>query len=134
MQHSSVAKDPVGEQVLDPTPKPLALAVSFPAQEVRSGVINSRPTPVSSVKPMETVSIPQPLKRRHELSKHPSEMVQMYQREENAVLAELIEVRQEIDTVKALLFRRQELIDWLEELTGAEKPDGLLESPKVGAC
>ena len=122
-------KDPVGGQVLDPTPKPLAFAASFPAQEVRSGVINSRSTPVGSVKPVEAVSIPQPLNRRHKLSKHPSEMVQMCQREENA---ELMKVRQEIDEVKALLCRRLEL-DWLEELTGAEKPDGLLESPEVGA-
>ena len=122
-------KDPVGGQVLDPTPKPLVFAASFPAQEVRSGVINSRFTPVSSVKPVEAVSISQPLKRRHKLSKHPSEMVQMCQREEKA---ELMKVRQEIDAVKALLCRRQEL-DWLEELTGAEKPDGLLESPEVGA-
>ena len=101
-------KDPVGGQVLDLTPKPLAFAASFPAQEVRSGVINSRSTPVSSVKPVEAVSIPQPLKRRHGFSKHPSEMVQMCQSEENA---ELMKVRQKIDTFKALLCRRQELMD-----------------------
>ena len=128
-------KDPVGGQVLDPTPKPLAFAASvypvarpatpvtspvmagtrctmvqhggahvavhriqpqvapaakpvrtqvirrassFPALEIRSGVINSRFTPVTSVKPMEAVSFPQPVERRHKLSKHPSEMVQMF--------------------------------------------------------
>ena len=38
-----------------------------------------------------------------------------------------MQVRQEIDEVKALLCWRQEL-DWLKELTGAEKPEGLLES------
>ena len=38
-----------------------------------------------------------------------------------------MEVRQEINEVKALLCRQQEL-DCLEELTGAEKPEGLLES------
>ena len=43
-----------------------------------------------------------------------------------------MEVRQEIDEVKALLCCRQEL-DWLEELTGAEKPEGLLESPEDDA-
>ena len=35
-------------------------AASSPALEVRSGVLNSRSTPFSSVKPMEAVSIPQP--------------------------------------------------------------------------
>ena len=44
-----------------------------------------------------------------------------------------MEVRQEIDEVKALLCRRQELMDCLEEMTGTEKPDGLLESPEVDA-
>ena len=43
-----------------------------------------------------------------------------------------MEVRQEIDEVKALLCRRLEL-DWLEELTGTEKPEGLLESPEDDA-
>ena len=43
-----------------------------------------------------------------------------------------MEVRQEIDEVKALLCRRQEL-DCLEELTGAEKSEGLLESPEDDA-
>ena len=43
-----------------------------------------------------------------------------------------MEVRQEIDKVKALLCRGQEL-DCLEELTGAEKPEGLLESPEDDA-
>ena len=94
-------KDPVGGQVLNPTPKPLAF----------------------------TVFVPQPLERRYELSRHPSEMVQMCQREENA---ELMKVCQKIDEVKALLCKWQEL-DWLEELTGAEKPDGLLESPEADA-
>ena len=122
-------KDPVGGQVLNPTPKPLAFTASFPAIEVKSGVINSRSTPVSSVEPMEAVFVPQPLERRYELSKHPSEMVQMCQGEENT---ELMEVRQEIDEVKALLCRRHEL-DCLEEMTGAEKPEGLLESPEAGA-
>ena len=95
-------KDPVGGQVLNPTPKPLAF----------------------------TVFVPQPLERIHKLSRHPSEMVQMCQREENV---ELMKVCQKIDEVKALLCKRQELIDWLEETTGAEKPDGLLESPEDGA-
>ena len=94
-------KDPVGGQVLNPTPKPLAF----------------------------TVFVPQPLERIHELSRHPSEMVQMYQREENS---ELMKVCQKIDAVKALLCKRHEL-DCLEETTGAEKPDGLLESPEAGA-
>ena len=127
-------KNPVGGQVLGPTPKPLAFAASvypvaspatpvttpvagtgctkvhhegayvavrhnqpqvapgaqpvpitvirrassFPALEVRSGVMNSRFTPVTSVKPMEAVSFPWPVERRHELSIHPSEMVQMF--------------------------------------------------------
>ena len=126
-------KDPVGGQVLDHTPKPLAFAASvypvaspaipvtspvvgtrctmvqhdgayvavrhtqpqvapgaqpvpttvirassFPAIVVKSGVINSRFTTVTSVKPMEAVSFPQPVERRHELSIHPSEMVQMF--------------------------------------------------------
>ena len=48
------------------------------------------------------------------------------------VYVELMEVRQEIDEVKALLCRRLEL-DCLEELTGAEKPEGLLESPEDDA-
>ena len=91
-------KDPIGGQVLNPTPKPLAFTASFPALEVKSGLINSRSTPVSSIK------------RRYELSIHPSEMVQMYQREENS---ELMKVRQKNDSVKALLCKRQELIDWL---------------------
>ena len=125
----SLPKDPVGGQVLNPTPKPLAFTASFPALEVKSGVINSRSTPVSSVEPMEAVFVPQPLERRHELSIHPSEMVQMCQGEENS---ELMKVCQKIDEVKALLCRRQEL-DCLEETTGAEKPDGLLESPEAGA-
>ena len=112
------------------TPKPLAFTASFPAQEVKSVVINSRSTPVSSVEPMEAVFVPQPLERIHELSKHPSEMVQMCQGEENS---ELMKVCQKIDAVKALLCKRQELMDWLEETTGAEKPDGLLESPEAGA-
>ena len=43
-----------------------------------------------------------------------------------------MEVRQEIDEVKALLCRWQEM-DCLEELTGAEKPEGLLESPEDDA-
>ena len=43
-----------------------------------------------------------------------------------------MKVCQKIDKVKAFLCRRQEL-DWLEETTGAEKPDGLLESPEAGA-
>ena len=43
-----------------------------------------------------------------------------------------MEVRQEIDEVKAMLCRRQEL-DCLEELTGPEKPEGLLESPEDDA-
>ena len=43
-----------------------------------------------------------------------------------------MEVRQEIDEVKALLCRRQEL-DCLEVLTGTEKPEGLLESPEDDA-
>ena len=43
-----------------------------------------------------------------------------------------MEVRQKIDEVIALLCRRQEL-DCLEELTGAEKPEGLLESPEDDA-
>ena len=123
-------KDPVGGQVLNPTPKPLAFTASFPAIVVKSGVINSRSTPVSSVEPKEAVFVPQPLERIHELSKHPSRMVQMCQGEENA---ELMKVCQKIDEVKALLCKRQELIDWLEETTGAEKPDGLLESPEAGA-
>ena len=127
-------KDPVGGQVLDPTPKPLAFAAivypvaspatpvtspvvgmrgtkvqhdgayaavrriqpqgapvahpvpttvirrgsSFPTIVVKSREINSRFTPVTSVKPMEAVFFPQPVKRRHELSKHPLEMVQMF--------------------------------------------------------
>ena len=54
----------------------------------------------------------------------------MCQGEENA---ELMKVCQKIDAVKALLCRRQELMDWLEETTGPEKPDGLLESPEAGA-
>ena len=118
---------PVGGQVLDPTPKPLAFAASvypvaipatpvtspvvetrctmvqhdgayaavrriqpkvapvaqtvpttvirrassFPAIVVKSGIINFRFTPVTSVKPMEVVSFPQPVERRHELSIHP---------------------------------------------------------------
>ena len=52
--------------------------------------------------------------------------------EENTVHIELMEVRQKIDEVKALLCRQQEL-DCLEELTGAEKPEGLLESPEDDA-
>ena len=111
-------KDPVGGQVLNPTPKPLAFTASYPALEVKRGVINSRSTPVSSIE------------RRYELSRHPSEMVQMCQGEENA---ELMEVLQEIDAVKALLCKWQELMDCFEETTGAEKPDGLLESPEAGA-
>ena len=95
-------KDPVGGQVLNPTLKPLAF----------------------------TVFVPQPLERIHELSRHPSEMVQMCQGEKNT---ELMKVCQKIDAVKALLCKRQELMDWLEETTGAEKPDGLLESPEAGA-
>ena len=43
-----------------------------------------------------------------------------------------MEVRQEIDEFKALLCRRLKL-DCLEELTGAEKPEGLLESPEDDA-
>ena len=43
-----------------------------------------------------------------------------------------MEVRKEIDEVKALLCRRPEL-DCLEELTGAEKPEGLLKSPEDDA-
>ena len=123
-------KDPVGGQVLHPTPKPVAFTASFPALEVKSGLINSRSTPVSSVEPMEAVFVPQPLERIHELSKHPSEMVQMCQGEENV---ELVKVCQKIDAVKALLCKRQELINWLEETTGAEKPDGLLESSEADA-
>ena len=92
-------KDPVGGQVLNPTPKPLAFTASFRALEVGSTVINSRSTPVSSVEPMEAVFVPQPLERIHELSGHLSEMVQMCQGEGNA---ELIKVCQKIDAVKAL--------------------------------
>ena len=44
-----------------------------------------------------------------------------------------MEVRHEIDVIKALLCRWQELMDCLEELTGAEKTDGLLDSPEAGA-
>ena len=123
-------KDPVGGQVLHPTLKPVAFIASFPALEVKSGVNNSRSTPVSSVEPMEAVFVPQPLERIHELSKHPSEMVQMCQGEKNV---ELVKVCQKIDAVKSLLCKRQELINWLEETTGAEKPDGLLESPEADA-
>ena len=56
----------------------------------------------------------------------------MYQRKENEVCAELMKVRHEIDEIEALLCRRQELMDWLEELTGTEKLDGLLESLEAG--
>ena len=66
-------------QVAQPLPtQVIRRASSFPAIVVKSGVINSRFTPVTSVKPMEAVSFQQVVERRHELSIHPSKMVQMF--------------------------------------------------------